>query len=105
MSVDTYVDEIAVSRALRADREVWANLTRYEREEALVRVRERRLAEQAENAEWSHILRTHAHAGGALPFSYEHPEWLVEVARAAGYRHVESMLAAGWRVARQRAVA
>jgi hypothetical protein len=108
MVADTYVDEIAISRALRADRAVWANLTPHEREEALVRVRERRLAELVENAEWSRIVRLHAghnKGGGAGTYPHRYPEWLVEVTKAAGYGDPDSLLTKARNVARARAAA
>ena len=103
---DRYVDEIALDRALRADRAVWASLTPYEREEALVRVRERRLAEQAENEEWVKIARVAGRSiqgsSGFLPHPRTHPDWLVAVTQAAGYAGPDEMLTAGRRVARAR---
>lgn len=37
---DPYVDQVAVSRALQGDRNVWASMTHYERREALLRYQE-----------------------------------------------------------------
>jgi hypothetical protein len=91
-----YVDEVAVRRALDGDRAVWTNLTRPERAETLARIHARRLAEMAENREWSKILRNHAYGNvaNALPHSHERPEWLESLASVAGYKNGETLLKA-----------
>ena len=104
MSADTYIDEVAMQRAISGDRGVIASLTPVERNELLARVHERRLAELAENAEWAAVKRV-ARLGGAwkgspsmLPYP-QVPQWLEDVIDATGYKSCESFMRAARRAA------
>lgn len=100
----TFIDEVAVARALQGDRAVWAQLTKPERDTAMVRARERRLAEMAENAEWSAVKKVAgpiacwAGPPSILPHA-KVPLWLRDVMDAAGYKNCETFMAAARRAA------
>jgi hypothetical protein len=97
--VDTFIDEVAVTRALQGDPEVWASLTPVERQEAVLRAAQKRRAEQAENAEWTPLVRMVGRKAKQykgeprfLPHPTRSPQWLVDVAAAAGYTDTKSLM-------------
>lgn len=95
---DEYVDEVALERAAAGDVEVWRNLTRLERDLALIAARRRRLAELDERREWVDIFRRHAYGasgGDGVPHRYGSPEWLDRIAKAAGYKSAHTVMKQG----------
>ena len=92
------VDHVALERAATGDPEVWKNLTRHERDLALIAARKRRLAELDERKEWAAVFRRHAHGnpgGESLPHSKAHPAWLLDIARAAGFADPSTVMTQG----------
>lgn len=58
------IDQVAIDRAMRGDREVHENLTRAERRELHRRIHDRRQAEVDWYAEWRDIINTPNTGGG-----------------------------------------
>ena len=92
------VDHVALERAARGDVEVWKNLTRHERDLALIAARKRRLAELEERGVWTDIFRRHCygHTGGeSNPYPMATPDWMVDIARAAGFKDPATVMKQG----------
>ena len=81
---DTYVDEVAVHRALQGEAGVWAALTHYERREAMIRVWARREQERAEDLEDQRSLKMHSGTFNYVRPNGMAPAWLQAIADANG---------------------